>query len=339
MSPPDSGSVVPGHEQNSGHESQQTLRPVSVAFADYDRIRPLVDGRVKAKGIALKTTVQWIAEFCVRPVYEEFDAAEMSMSLYVAARERGENCIAIPVFPLRDPVWGCAYVRADSSITQPSDLIGKRIGLKTYRSTFALWMRGLFQEHYGFSPEQAIWVTNEPENDRFVVPKNIEVQLHTGKSALAQLEAGEIDAVWLPRVPKPFFEGESWIRRLFPDAQSEMQSFVRRTGISAIGHTIVMNKGLAEREPWIAASLYHAFVDAQRHADEVCQIEKMSSYMDSTFLVEQQRAAYGPNPYAQGLGDANRRIIETFVGYAHQQGYISRRIPVDELFVPGAPGF
>ena len=31
---------------------------------------------------------------------------------------------------------------------------------------------------------------------------------------------------------------------------------------------------------------------------------------------------------------ANRKIVETFVRYAHDQGYISREIPTEELFVP-----
>ena len=53
--------------------------------------------------------------------------------------------------------------------------------------------------------------------------------------------------------------------------------------------------------------------------------------------VKQQKAAYGSNPYVQGLGP-NRKIVETFVRYAHDQGYISRRIPVEELFVPGTLG-
>ena len=38
------------------------------------------------------------------------------------------------------------------------------------------------------------------------------------------------------------------------------------------------------------------------------------------------------NPYSHGIGP-NRKVIETFVRYAHEQGYISRNLPVEELFV------
>jgi len=95
-----------------------------------------------------------------------------------------------------------------------------------------------------------------------------------------------------------------------------------------------MKKELAEREPWIAKSLYDAFVEAQKAADEMLQDDpKRYSYLDSVFIQEQQQAVYGSNPYQHGL-KANRKIVETFVRYAHDQGYISRQIPVEELFVP-----
>jgi hypothetical protein len=51
---------------------------LTVAFAEYDRTRPLIDGRVKARGIDLAMNPGWIGSFCHRPVYEEYDVAEMS---------------------------------------------------------------------------------------------------------------------------------------------------------------------------------------------------------------------------------------------------------------------
>jgi 4,5-dihydroxyphthalate decarboxylase len=70
------------------------LFPIDMAVADYDRTRPLLDGRVTPKGIKLNVEARYVGEFCVRPVYEEYDVAEMSFSWYVAARSRGEPVIA-----------------------------------------------------------------------------------------------------------------------------------------------------------------------------------------------------------------------------------------------------
>lgn len=330
MSPPDSGAVAVDREASRAKGPY----PINMVVADYDRTRPLVDGRVKPQGIALNAKVLWVGDFCTRPVYEEYDAAEISLSWYLAARDRGEPCIAIPVFPLRDPIWAFMYVRADSPITKPADLIGKRIGVQGYRYTVNLWMRGLCKEYYGFSPEQATWVTSEAEGAGYVIPKHIPVELGLGKNPVERLQDGEVDAIWLPRVPKPFQDREPWIRRLFPDCQGEVHRFVKHTGILPFSHAVVMSQDLARREPWIAKSLFDAFVEAQRVADEMCQIEKMVSYVDSMFILEQQQAVYGANPFVHGLGPDNRRVMETFVRYAHEQGYISRQIPIEELFAP-----
>jgi len=315
-------------------QHQAGLYPLDLAFADYDRTRPIIDGHVQPKGIAIKASTAPIGEFCTRPVYEEYDAAEMSFSWYVAARDRGEPVTALPIFPLRMAVWAYVFVRADSPITKPSDLAGKKIGSQGYRYTVNLWLRGLFKEYYDFSPEQASWITAETEGAGYVIPHGINVEVHRGVTAEDNLKNGIVDAIFCTSVPKQFQDGEPWIRRLFPDAQGEMQNFVRRTGIMPITHTLVMNKQLAEREPWIAESLFHGFVESQQRADDIYQTDpKLMSLLDSVFILEQQHAAYGSNPYAQGLGP-NRKIVEAFLRYAHEQGYISRRLSVEELFAP-----
>ena len=205
------------------------------------------------------------------------------------------RCIALPIFPLRMAVWAYVFVRADSPIAKPSDLIGKKIGAQGYRYTVNLWLRGLFKEHYGFSPEQATWVTAETEGAGYVIPKGIKVEIKKGSTAEDNLKNGVVDAIWCTSVPQPFQNGESWIRRLFPDTQGEMQAFVRRTGIMPITHTLVMKKQLAEREPWIAESLYRMLSSRRKSpADEICQTDpKLLSLLDSVFVLEQQRAAYG----------------------------------------------
>ena len=111
------------------------LLPLNIAFSDYDRTRPLVDGRVVPEGIAPHYVLDDIAQFCVRPVYEEFDVAEMSFSWYCAARDRGEPVIALPIFPLRMPVQAYMFTRSDAPYTSPRDLRGKKIGVMGYRFT------------------------------------------------------------------------------------------------------------------------------------------------------------------------------------------------------------
>jgi 4,5-dihydroxyphthalate decarboxylase len=327
---------APGTTQDLFAENtsrSKELYPLSLAIAEYDRTRAVIDGRVRPQGIALRINTAWIGDFCHRPVYEEYDVAEMSLSWYVAARCRGEPVIAIPVFPLRMAVLGYIFCRSDAPFTHPKELIGKRIGTPGYRYTVNLWTRGILKDHYGLSPEQVKWVTGEPEGAGYVVPAGIDVKIAHGRTPEELLLAGEVDAVIGPSVPTSFVRGEPGIRRLFPDARAEMRDLLRRTGIFPITHTIVMKQSLAQTEPWLAESLTAAFCEAQKIADEYNSEPKHSSLPESVLILEEQRAAYGPNPWIQGF-EPNRHVIETFVRYAHEQGYIPSAPRAQELFAP-----
>jgi 4,5-dihydroxyphthalate decarboxylase len=195
-----------------------------------------------------------------------------------------------------------------------------------------LWLRGIFKEHYGLSPEQVTWVLAEDnEGAGYTIPKTIPVEVRKGGSAIENLKNGLADAMFCTSVPEQFRKGESWIRRLFPDVQAETENLVHRSGVMPITHVLVMNKHLWERQPAIAESLYHAFVEAQRSTDTIYDDPKRISLFGAEFIGEQQRSSYGENPYSHGIA-LNRKVIETFVRYAHEQGYISRQIPVEELF-------
>jgi 4,5-dihydroxyphthalate decarboxylase len=117
-------------------------------LADYHRTRPLLSGEVTAKGIKLQPRRAESGEACMRPVYEEFDIAEMSLSWYMMARCRNEPVIALPIFPLRMQIHPYIFCSPSSGIDGPKDLKGKKIGMDEYRLTIGLWARGILREHY-----------------------------------------------------------------------------------------------------------------------------------------------------------------------------------------------
>jgi 4,5-dihydroxyphthalate decarboxylase len=310
-----------------------SLLPLSIAMADYDRTRRLIDGRVKPEGLELTTSGLYIGDFCMKPVYEAYDVAEMSFSWYAMAHCRGEPVVALPVFPLRMSVFAYVLVRKDSPYYQPKDLIGKRIGVTAYRMTVSMWLRGIFQDHYGLSPQQVTWVkTWKDEGAGYVMPPDIRYTIAEDRTPEQLLERGEVDAIYVPELPPSFIEGKSGFRRLFQDAQSEMRNFVQRTGVLPITHTIVMKKSLSEQKPWVSQSLFNAFVEAQRQCDSYWFAdEKHLAMSDAIFFLEQQRAAYGVHSWTHGFAN-NRKVIETFLRYAHEQGYTPRRLTPEELF-------
>ena len=94
---------------------------LTLLLADYHRTRPILSGEVSAGGIKLQPRRAETGEACLRPVYEEFDIAEMSLSWYMMARCRHEPVIALPVFPLRMQIHPYIFCSTASGVNRPED--------------------------------------------------------------------------------------------------------------------------------------------------------------------------------------------------------------------------
>jgi 4,5-dihydroxyphthalate decarboxylase len=315
-------------------QARSTALPLNIAFGDYDRTRPLVEHRVVPAGIEPRYTLGDIGQFCHRPVYEEFDVAEMSLSWYFAARGRGEPVIALPIFPLRMPVQAYMYTRTDAPFTRPEELRGKRIGVMGYRFTVMLWLRGILQDRFGVRPSDMTWVsTLANEGAGFVYPPGIDIEVQAGADPQQLLLDGEVDAVFSPVVLQGIMDEDPRLRRLFPDTRAELASYYAATKIVPITHTIVVGEKLLAREPWIAGALLRAFEEAQQRCDADYLEPKYLSAFDAVLTLGANRRDFGASPYVHGV-DANRHVLETFVRYAHMQGYISEALDIDANFAP-----
>jgi 4,5-dihydroxyphthalate decarboxylase len=231
------------------------------------------------------------------------------------------------------PVLAYIFVRDDSPLDDARQLIGKRIGVPAFRYTVNLWLRGIFQDHYGLRADQVTWVTcQQEEGAGYTIPPGIKIEVAQGRNPEQMLERGEVDAMLVPRIPQSFVEDRSHMRRLFRDARGEMQGYFRKTGFLPITHTVVIKQSLADQEPWVCESLVRAFMDAQKLCDPAClEDPKLVSSPDAIFDQEANRKVYGRNAYVHGVAP-NRQNIETFVRYAHEQGYTARRLSIEELF-------
>jgi len=88
---------------------------LSVAMGDYDRVRPLQDGRVAIEGVDPTFLLLGPEEMFFRAFRgQEFDVSEVSFSSYLLSHSRG-TCpyIAIPVFLSRAFRHTCVYVRKE----------------------------------------------------------------------------------------------------------------------------------------------------------------------------------------------------------------------------------
>lgn len=306
---------------------------LTLLLADYHRTRPILDGDVTARGIKLQPRRAETGEACMRPVYEEFDIAEMSLSWYMMARCRKEPVIALPIFPLRMQIHPYIFCSPTSAIEKPEDLKGKRIGMDQYRLTVGLWARGILQEDYGVRPEECDWFTSDREGAGYQPPPNVKITV-ADKSAEAMLLNGEIDALIPPNIVPSFRAKDPRIRRLFKDPRATVNEYFRRTKIFPITHTLVVRQSLFDENPWLVSSLIDAFTEAEERCRKSYDYAKRLAFPSAVLVLEEEEEVFGDNPWSHGLTAQNQVVLDKFVQYAHEQGYIPERPPLGELFAP-----
>ena len=323
------------------------MTKLSLTFAceSYDRIRALQDERVRPEGIDLNIVALPVEETFYRQArYREFDVSEMSLSSYLLTLDLDEPpFVALPVFPSRMFRHQSIYVNRDSGISEPADLIGKRVGVPEYQLTAVVWQRGILAEHHGVPVESVRYFTGGMEQAGRVeklklnLPPEISVTpIGQDQTLSALLAAGELDAIYSAGEPVGF-GALPQIGRLFEDFQSVEAGYYRTTGIFPIMHVVAVKRALFDQRPWIARSLTKAFgaaLDiayadlAQRNALKV-MLPWLARHLEETTSV------LGLRYWDYGL-EANRHVLETFSRYSHEQGLAARLRPAEEIVLAQA---
>ncbi|HEX6530298.1 MAG TPA: ABC transporter substrate-binding protein [Burkholderiales bacterium] len=315
---------------------------ITLACWDYDRTRALIDGTVVPDGLELVYLNQPVEETFFRMMrYREYDASEMSLSSYVASL--GQDIppfIAIPVFPSRFFRHSCIFVSARSGIRKPEDLKGKRIGVPEYQMTAPVWIRGILSDDYGVKVtdcEHFSGGEEEPGRDeklKISVPQAIRLRsIGTNKTLSRMLADGELDALVTARAPSTFHKEPDKVKRLFPNYVEVEKEYYRRTRIFPTMHTVVIRRDVYAKNPWIAQSLAKAFSDAKMRAYELYNQTAALPAMVPWLVaeLEEARREMGEDWWPYGL-EPNRKALETFLRYHHEQGLSKRLFKPEELF-------
>ncbi len=137
-------------------------------------------------------------------------------------------------------------------------------------------------------------------------------------------------------MPFPSFPcaGDPRIKRVFRDCRAEVVKYFRRTKIFPITHTVVLRESLVAEHPWIVSSLVNAFVEAEKACRHAYEYPKRLALPSAVLIVEEEEQAFGKDPFQHGLTLQNQVVLEKFLQYAEEQGYISYRPALSHLFAP-----
>jgi 4,5-dihydroxyphthalate decarboxylase len=330
-------------ERRPGGEPVAKLR-VSVALGDYDRTRPLLDGRAKIDGVdPIFMTLEPEEIFFRALRHAEFDVCELSLSSTAVTVAQGRSpYVGVPAFLSRAFRHTSIYIRTDKRIREPRDLVGRRVGVPEYQLTACVWARAMLEDDFGVKPTDIRWVRGgleqpgRPEKIDLELPAELQLESAAeGRSLSMLLEQGEIDAVIAPRAPSCFDRGHPHVDWLFADPAAAATDYYRRTSIFPIMHLVGIRRTLAQDHPWLAVAVLKALDRSKAMA--LAQLGDTSATKVTMPFVEEQlraiRRLMGPDFWPYGLA-ANRSVLDAFLDHHHRQGLSSRRLRVEELFHP-----
>jgi len=314
---------------------------LAVACGDYEIVRALKEGAVEADGLDLVVlTGHGPRERHWRMARNlEFDVCEFNVGAYLMARCRNVPITAFPVFLHRRFRHGFVFINTRAGIRKPKDLIGRKVGGTNFQPAGNIWIRGILEEHYGVPHKKLTWVVDRREDVEFKLPRGLKIEMiPPSKSLDAMLAEGELPAMINPYIPKPIVSGDRRVARLFPNYEEVELEYFRQTGIFPIMHVTVIKQEIVDKYPWAATSLVKAFDKAKQMAYRRVINPRVVPLAWFSAAWDKERKVLGPDPWAYGLGEANRKNLKTIVRYCHQQGLIGREMSLEELFLDTDPG-
>jgi 4,5-dihydroxyphthalate decarboxylase len=279
------------------------------ALGDYAHTIALKTKQIASQSVAFDFTE-------VKPVYKvfgamvrerAFDVSEMAIVTYLQARSYGKPLVLLPAVMMGRFQHHCMLYNAEQGRITPSDLPGRRVGVRSFAQTTGVWLRGHLQNDYGVDIGRVQWVSFEDAHvNEFRDPAGVEragPQQNLGKMVLAGELAAGIYGQELP--------DDKRMQSVIPQPEAAARQWHARHGVVPINHMVVVTEDLAKTQPETVREVYR-------------------------MLLASKRAAGMPKPGGldmQPFGFAAcRPALKMIIDYCVQQQLIPRRFEVEELF-------
>jgi ABC-type nitrate/sulfonate/bicarbonate transport system substrate-binding protein len=308
-----------------------TKHKLKTAFQTLGHTRALKDGTVGLQDFEFEfEEVPAIIQAFRRMVRGlEFDVSEMALTTYVAARAHRKRCTALPIFLVRAFHHGAILYNTTLGIGGPKDLEGRKVGVnRGYTVTTGVWARSILQHEHGVDLGKITWVLSGDEHvAEFQPPSNV-VPLEKGETLEAALAAGELAAAIGVQMEHPD------VAPLIADAEQMGFEALARSGHYPINHVLVVKDAVLEAHQHLAVQIFEAFAAAKRPYLESLHSGHIAAPSKADRMYRRVLEITGADPLPYGIAP-NRPMLEALVGYAMEQGIISRPFAVEELFAPG----
>jgi len=282
------------------------LMRLQAMFGTYPNTQALKKGEIRSPLVALDFAEVKVANTFFKALVRDarFDVSELAIVTYLQAKVYGKPYVLLPaVVVSRGQLHTLAYNSERGRLT-PSDLPGRRVGVRAYTQTTGAWVRGILADDYGVDVDRVRWVTFEdPHLAEYRDPPVVE-RAPENKNLVRMLLDGEVDAAIVGEsLPDPR------LKTLIPEAEEAGRRWAAKHGGVPINHMAVMRQSIVKERPEVAREIFRLLVESQN------------------------RSAGGLEPGAIRFGlEAVRPSLELIIDYAVRQKLIPRKFTVDELF-------
>ena len=274
-----------------------TLR-LRTLLGDHPCTAALKNGSIKSELVAFDFAEYSPTNRGFKPMVRDnaFDVSEMAIVTYLMAKSFDKPMVLLPNVVLARLQHAYALIHAQCQIAKPTDLNGKRVGIRSFTTTTGAWLRGILANDYGVDLDSIDWVTFE---DAHVAEfKDTTKRAPAGMQIIQMLIDGELDAVLGEKSDHPD------LKPLFADVVAEEKAWFEKHKVVPINHMVVVSRALSEQHP-----------------DVVREVHRM--------LAESAAASSAAPRFDRG---EMQRSLKLIIGYSAQQKLIPRAFAVDELF-------
>jgi 4,5-dihydroxyphthalate decarboxylase len=242
---------------------------------------------------------------------------------------------AIPIFVKRMFRHSYIYINNKSGIRKPSDLNGKRIGVQHWFTSAGLWARGVLEDEWGLDVRSVIWVAEGRDGgiEGWVPPPWLKLEMAPrGKKHVDLLAEGAIQGLLSTAICAPNVHPN--IDFLFPNYAELERDYFKRTGFFPIMHTLLIRNAVLEQEPWVAMSLFNAWMQSKQACYDELKWQRI--HMTALWyraLREEEMAAGGEDFYRWGFRNG-RAEVDKMLDYVHRYGIVDRKFEPEEMFHP-----
>ena len=277
-------------------------------LGNYPNTLALKKGDVKSDLVDFDFADVKVSNTAFKPLVREakFDVAELAIVTFLQAKTYGKPYVLIPATVLGRGQHHTIAYNPERGELKPSDLAGKRVGVRAYTQTTGAWVRGFLADDYGVDTAKVRWVTFEDPHLAEYKDPDFVTRAGEGKTLVQMLLDGELDAAIVgDAMPDPR------LKPLIPDADAVARKWAQTHGGVPINHMMVVREAITNSRPDIVQEIYR-------------------------MLQESRRAAPPPaggllDPWRFGV-EENRRSLEIVIDYSLRQKLVPRKFSVDELF-------